>query len=180
MNSPVRRRRFSLFDLIAHSVLAISVLGIVAVYILWSVGHRPGGWEEHIGSEDSQCRLMICSRDNRLVVGLYSPSQPGMWGRRSWGQGSMNQLVDDPDSYVSADMFGWGIAAPHWVWALVLTTIPIFWWLVWREGEETRERQSGGLCRSCGYDIRASDQRCPECGAVVPSMALRRSKEATG
>lgn len=34
--------------------------------------------------------------------------------------------------------------------------------------DKATRRRSVGLCEHCGYDIRASAERCPECGHAVP------------
>lgn len=41
----------------------------------------------------------------------------------------------------------------------------------WRHGQ-SRRLKLAGCCRRCGYDLRASIGRCPECGRAIPAAAL--------
>jgi hypothetical protein len=59
-------------------------------------------------------------------------------------------------------------SVPHWSLALVLGVLPAAWLWRWRV---LRRRARVGLCKSCGYDVRATPGRCPECG--TPSPAAR-------
>jgi hypothetical protein len=53
------------------------------------------------------------------------------------------------------------LVAPHWSLALASAVMPAVWLFRWRRH---RERPKAGVCRSCGYDLRATPERCPECG----------------
>jgi len=66
------------------------------------------------------------------------------------------------------------IGIPFWL-PLLFTIVPPLWWLILKMQKLRRRRD--GLCRECGYDLRASSDRCPECG--TPIAMTERSDRAT-
>lgn len=70
-------------------------------------------------------------------------------------------------NFIGIEMTFWGFrvyGGPAWLPAAVFAVAPVLWLRAWRRGGREPVQ---GHCRTCGYDLRASPGRCPECGTVA-------------
>jgi hypothetical protein len=62
----------------------------------------------------------------------------------------------------------WEWTFPAWLALLATAVLPGLWLLRWHRRRTLRRE---GRCPGCGYDLRFSRERCPECGLPVPGAA---------
>jgi hypothetical protein len=54
--------------------------------------------------------------------------------------------------------------------AVAAAILPLAWALAWAY-RAWRRTMPKGICHHCGYDLRATPERCPECGMVPKKLA---------
>ena len=79
------------------------------------------------------------------------------------------EVEDENGTRIVATREHRAITLPYWLPVLLTAALPLV-----RAGRKLRpllRRRHGrlGLCRSCGYDLRATPGRCPECGTQAPA-----------
>jgi hypothetical protein len=96
-----------------------------------------------------------------LLAALWVQSYFGGFVWHQWGLSE-----DGWFTFVIAGVHGAiGIPIPYWI-----TTVPAIAIAVYAVRSAIRRLPPvPGLCPACGYDIRATPERCPECGAVLAS-----------
>jgi hypothetical protein len=153
---------------------------------------RAGGWSHTVQSISGRLHLLIdetgplasgglSHRSGRLVANtIWDGAMSGYPMRPAWHFGIIWQrytrvrmaLEVGEAPYVSSYRL---IVLPY-RWMATAFAIPpavYMWWLLmaWRRSR----RSPRSTCPACGYDLRATPHRCPECGAAAgpdqPSFA---------
>jgi hypothetical protein len=63
----------------------------------------------------------------------------------------------------------WDFGVPYWFLLIVSGLWPVRRFLAFRR--RRKRMVAGQFCEGCGYDLRATPERCPECGKVVVKIA---------
>jgi hypothetical protein len=93
------------------------------------------------------------------------PGRPNdtWWTRRGFRAARRHPRPGDLRQYAS-----WEVGLPLWAPALATALLPAIWI---RGATRNRRRRRAGLCPACGYDLRATPGRCPECGTAPTGAA---------
>jgi hypothetical protein len=172
---------------------ALSLLPCVATAGMWVRSHAAADYVSYyrsVGSgRDVMSRdriLSVASAEGAAIVSTMHILRPhGGFESGAWTGWRYRRAPSHPDlipialatpvfgAPVTVDVGGAGFAiqyrngrftamAPWWSLLAAAGLGPGVWaWGRRRAGRRT----SRGLCPSCGYDLRASPDRCPECGA---------------
>jgi hypothetical protein len=93
-----------------------------------------------------------------------------LWNRVGFEYWDSNDIVEPP-----ANTFDRTWTVPFWFVLLLFAALPARSVLVLTHHRRTRQRLVAGLCPTCGYDLRGSTERCPECGTPITLTSLLRS-----
>jgi hypothetical protein len=131
------------------------------VLVLWVGSYGPGSW--HLRSADG--RLFAYSVD--LELSASSPTE-------AWSQLEAGPIAAELTrvSFLGVRWIshGGGSYAPFiaisipCAYVLAVTLVPLWWYRRWRRRQL---RSARNRCVSCGYDLRVSPERCPECGTIA-------------
>ena len=165
------RRPFLRLAVIAASAVTV-LFGLSTIFIFGAAMHKRAflSWDK--STSNSDLVQVICHRGqfhltiNFLGSTMFAPSgEPRGWhaGVRYRPGLDLNVRVSQHvTSYCGADLYWDGNGPRLYVGLFGLYPTLLLWALVWMAAR--RKRYAVGRCPTCGYDLRASPDRCPECG----------------
>ncbi len=97
------------------------------------------------------------------------PTHPFLFSTDASGRGPPPHIGREPNRYSGPLLERWVNLPPPADLAVVLAVLPAFVWcrrpaLLLARKAYRRVQPCPGICVRCGYDLRATPDRCPECG----------------
>ena len=156
---------------------ALSLLLFISVVVLWVRSYWQEYWVGGVTTKQTpglyhESLSIGCARGLLIFHRLSGVAVED----RHWVFYSFPAEAFRADSDYARGMFGFRIYhspfaqtivhIPMWSLLAIMLAIPI-WHL--RKEWAARLSRPRGHCRHCGYDLRATPERCPECGQAVPA-----------
>ena len=185
---------------VSNFVCLLSLLLCVATGGLWArsycvrdiVGYSVAGGDSHIAQSILGRVHILSTLDANCDGGGLHHSSDGLSPGAIWN-GGMSSYPLRPEwhmgsiwqTYTRHHMsFGFGgngawttrhrlIVVPYWAPTAAFAILPAIGVWEWRGRRRQRWRKRMGLCVACGYDLRATPERCPECGTRTAVSGCR-------
>lgn len=164
---------------------ALSLLLFLAVVVMWVRSHWVrenihSATQWHAGGETRCVYISYSSEHGSCTMLITADTLPGTsWAAfaPTWDYSSM-PATGSPSHILwlpivhrlnASQGSWWEIALDYWSLCVLLAILPAGWLV----GRYRSSRRKTHCCRSCGYDLRATPERCPECGALADAGRAR-------
>jgi hypothetical protein len=153
---------------VTFTALALASLALFATAVtLWVRSYYPD--DPSMGTRDS----VSFTRSDPLYWVISHPGSAVFCRQegRNWDGHELRSFkfagISFGGSYGDDGSMLWNLVVPYWMIATAALLLPVGRGVMWRRDRVRASRIARGHCAYCGYDVRATPDRCPECGAAT-------------
>lgn len=137
-----------------------------SLQVQWDVGRLQLNFDKYRSAQSAQIRwdywpAIGTNRISHARVMIFIPMWNTSWFEFTHANFPSHSGNFQRESYV--------FIGPLWGITLILCLLPL---LLTVQTVRRRKLARRGLCRHCGYDLRATPDRCPECGTIPPKKEM--------
>ena len=150
-------RLIETFDMFRKALTTLSLIGLLINLALWGASYFSISYERTLGG--IWTRLELTGAKLHYMQADFSDSDSTV-GR--WSIDGFSFKSGSPVPWITFGPLWWSVIMPLWIPTILFGSLFSYWYAL--PLHRRYKRTKLGLFLKCGYDLRGSKGRCPECG----------------